>query len=261
LDARQNHGLWLLRIDDLDTPRNSPGAVDAILNCLEAFGLDWDGEIYYESQHISAYYDAIAEIQNQLYACNCSRKILQDYPGVYPGFCRNKQQPKQQAYALRVKAPDSEIRFTDRTQGIISTNLARSHGDFIIKRRDAIIAYQLAVVIDDHLQAVTHIVRGADLLDSTAKQIYLQQLLKLPQSEYLHVPVIVDQHGEKLSKQTRAQAIDHSQPHATLFLLLQLLKQNPPPELCSASTQEIISWGVAHWQPQNLCRQLIVNQP
>ena len=248
-----------MRIDDLDTPRNSPGAVSAILHCLEAFGLHWDGEVYYQSQHLNAYAEIISALQNQLYACCCSRKVLQDYPGIYPGFCRNKQQEKPE-YALRIKTTDSQICFTDRIQGTINTNMAGCHGDFVIKRKDAVIAYQLAVVVDDHLQAVSQVVRGADLLDSTAKQIYLQQLLGYLPPEYLHVPVIVDHQGEKLSKQTRAEAIDNSQPSAALFLLLQLLKQNPPPELRTATIEEIITWGVAHWQPQQLCNILTVKQ-
>ena len=259
MDARRNNGRWLLRIDDLDTPRNTPGAASIILHCLEAFGLHWDGEVYYQSQHLSAYAEAITELQNRVYACSCSRKVLQDYPSVYPGFCRNKLLDIQE-HALRIKTTDSQICFTDRIQGTISVNMASCHGDFVIKRRDGVIAYQLAVVVDDHLQQVTQVVRGADLLDSTVKQIYLQQLLGFQSPKYLHVPVIIDHQGEKLSKQTRAQAIDHNQPPAALFLLLQLLKQNPPPWLRTASLAEIIAWGIAHWQPQQLSNILTIEQ-
>ena len=226
---------------------------------MEIFGLHWDDEVYYQSQHIGDYAKAINELQNKLYACNCSRKLLQDYPGVYPGFCRNKQLDIQEN-VLRIKTTDNQICFTDRIQGSFSTNLLSQHGDFVIKRRDAIIAYQLAVVVDDHLQKVTHIVRGADLLDSTAKQIYLQQLLGFLSPQYLHVPIIVDHHGEKLSKQTRAQAIAHIQPSAALFQLLQLLKQNPPPALRNASVSEILAWGIQHWQPQRINQILTIAQ-
>ncbi len=155
---------------------------------------------------------------------------------------------------------DSKICFTDRIQGTISVNMTSDHGDFVIKRRDAVFAYQLAVVVDDHLQEVTQVVRGADLLNSTAKQVYLQQLLGFRTPAYLHVPVIVDHQGEKLSKQTRAQAIDHKQPPAALFLLLHLLKQNPPPWLRTTSIAEIIAWGIAHWQPQQLSKILTIKQ-
>jgi glutamyl-Q tRNA(Asp) synthetase len=249
----------LLRIDDLDTLRNSPGAASQILSCLETFGLHWDGEVAYQSQHLNAYDQALEQLQGQAYACTCSRKILQEYFGVYPGFCRNKQ-PDEPEYALRIKTDNSIICFIDRIQGAMSVNMADEHGDFIVKRRDGVIAYQLAVVVDDHLQGVNQVVRGADLLDSTAKQMYLQQLLGFLPPEYQHVPIIVNQQGEKLSKQTRAQAINGSQPPATLFLLLQLLKQNPPTSLRKAAVDEIIAWGIAHWQPLHLYKTLAIQQ-
>ena len=253
LDAHQHNGCWLLRIDDLDTPRNRPGAVSAILACLEAFGLYWDGEIYYQSQHLETYQQALTVLEDQqrLYGCMCSRKTLDQYPGVYPGFCRNAL-PSQHKQALRVKTHPYSIEFADALQGHIIENMAVQHGDFVVKRKDAIIAYQLAVVVDDHAQHVNHVVRGFDLLDSTPKQLFLQNLLNYPQPEYMHVPVIVDTHGQKLSKQSFATAIDFQHPVPVLWRLLALLRQNPPVQLGHASVAELLDWAVEHWQPQNL---------
>ncbi len=262
LDARQHSGRWLLRIDDLDAPRNMPGAIPAILDCLQRFGLHWDGEIYYQSQHVDAYLNAIGHLQQQekIYACACSRKRLAAFPGVYPGFCRNLRHPDDPQHALRVKTTHEEICFVDRLEGPTRENLARQHGDFIIKRKDGIIAYQLAVVVDDHIQQVNQVVRGFDLLDSTGRQVFLHHLLDYPLPEYMHVPIIVDCHGDKLSKQTCAQAVDISRPAATLFLLLQWLKQNPPDNLRHATVDEMLHWAIAHWQPQSLKKIRAIEQ-
>jgi len=250
LEARYHQGRWLLRIDDLDTPRNMPGATEAILDCLHAFGLCWDGEVYYQSRHLNNYVEAIKQLQAQqlIYPCYCSRKQLSAYPGPYPGFCRDL--PTQNGeHALRLKITDIHINFMDGLQGPISENMA-IHGDFIVKRRDGIVAYQLAVVIDDHAQQVNQIVRGYDLLNATARQMYLQQLLGYPHPSYRHVPILVDQQGNKLSKQTFAEAVDPRQPAVTLCRLLNLLQQNPPPKLRTASVAEILAWAIAHWRPE-----------
>jgi glutamyl-Q tRNA(Asp) synthetase len=263
LDARNHHGRWLLRIDDLDTPRNVPGAIPAILDCLRRFGLHWDGEVYYQSQHVADYLEAIARLQgrHRLYRCICSRKRLAAHPDVYPGFCRNQQTPDHQEHALRVKTDDEELSFEDRIQGTIRENPARQHGDFIIKRKDGIIAYQLAVVVDDHLQGVNRVVRGFDLMDSTARQAFLHRLLDYPVPEYMHVPIIVDRQGCKLSKQTRAQAVDEDHPAAALILLLDWLKQNPPASLRHAAIGEILDWAIEHWQPQPLKKIHAIQSP
>lgn len=231
-----------------------PGAVPAILDCLQRFGLHWDGEVYYQSQHIDTYLTAIAQLQSrqQVYPCTCSRKRLVDYPGVYPGFCRDRQAAENKEHALRIKTDATLIRFDDRIQGPISENMALQHGDFIVKRKDGIIAYQLAVVIDDRAQRVNQVVRGFDLLDSTPKQLFLHGLLGYPPPTYMHVPIIVDSQGRKLSKQTRAQAVDDARPARTLFLLLNLLKQNPPDKLRNAAIDDMLDWAVAHWQPRHL---------
>jgi len=262
LDARYHKGFWRLRIDDLDTPRNVTGATDAILHCLQRFGLQWDGEVYFQSQHLQQYQQSLAKLQRQewLYACRCSRKKLANSL-VYPGYCRQAGFPDDHTTALRLKTQDLTIEFDDALQGNICQNLALEQGDFVIRRRDQIIAYQFAVVIDDNSQGISHVVRGADLLDSTPKQIYLQQLLGYSTPHYLHLPLIVDEHGEKLSKQTLAAPIDDSQPTATLFFLLKLLQQNPPENLLSASVQQQLNWAIAHWQPQALQKVRAIQPP
>jgi glutamyl-Q tRNA(Asp) synthetase len=257
LDARSQQGKWLLRIDDLDTPRNKDGSVAAILNTLEIFGLHWDDAVYYQSQHLEEYNHFLQQLaQSQLtYPCVCSRKTLADSTfgnsnskGIYPSICRGKAISYDKPHAIRIKNDDNTIVFGDALQGTISHNLAVQHGDFILKRRDGIIAYQFAVVVDDYLQGVNHVVRGCDLLAETPKQIYLQQLLGFPTPAYLHVPVIVDQHGYKLSKQTLATAVDTKAPNLTLFDLLALLKQNPPDDLFGATVNEMLEWAIANWQ-------------
>jgi glutamyl-Q tRNA(Asp) synthetase len=260
LDARARRGSWLLRIDDIDTPRNVPGAVDSILATLEAYGLHWDGPVFYESEYLADYEQALSELQQlgRLYPCSCSRKMLAELPGrhdIYPGFCRNRPTiPANQPYALRIKSDSRDIGFEDRLQGIIRQNLAAEHGDFILKRKEGIVSYQLACVIDDHLQGVTHVVRGFDLVDSTPKQIYLLQLLGLPTPSYLHVPIIIDGHGYKLSKQTLAEAVTLRNKPVVMFQLLELLKQKPPLGLKRASCPEMLEWAVQNWNPEPLIK-------
>lgn len=258
LQARSQQGLWLLRIDDLDTPRNVKGSADTILKALEAFGLYWDGDVYYQSRHIDAYNDVISGLQADrlIYPCTCSRKTLtpglvgrQSQPDVYPGICRSRQVLPGEPHALRIRTDSRIITFQDGLQGPISHNIAEQDGDFIVKRKDRIIAYQFAVVIDDDLQRVNQIVRGFDLLDETPKQIYLQQLLGFDTPSYMHVPIIVDEQGYKLSKQTQAMAVDLTSPQRVIYELLVLLKQNPPIELKEAPATELLSWAVEHWNP------------
>ena len=248
LQARSQQGLWLLRIDDLDTPRNVNGAVNSILTTLDTFGLHWDDSVVYQSQYLDIYYDVLNELaKNQLiYQCSCSRKDLASID-VYSGLCRNKSIDSDTPHALRIKTDSHIISFEDGLQGGISHNLAKQHGDFILKRKDQIIAYQFAVVIDDDRQHINQVVRGFDLLTETPKQIYLQQVLGLPCPDYLHVPVIVDSQGYKLSKQTHATAVNLAQPQKVIFDLLRLLKQNPPNELEYAPVPELLNWAIAHW--------------
>jgi len=256
LQARSQQGLWLLRIDDLDTPRNIKGSGDSILKTLETFGLHWDGRVAYQSQTLDVYHEILDKLANDklIYPCTCSRKTL---TSVYSGICRNKQTLPDSPHSLRIKTDNRIIAFNDRLQGLMSQNLA-DNGDFILKRKDQIIAYQFAVVIDDYRQHINHVVRGYDLLDSTPRQIYLQQLLGLVTPDYMHVPVIIDEQGYKLSKQTRATAVDIKKPHTVIFELLNLLKQNPPGELQNASLTELLSWSIKNWNPNLLknCRAI-----
>ncbi len=256
LQARSQQGLWLLRIDDLDIPRNVKGSADSIQRTLEVFGLHWDGSIAYQSQHIEFYKYFINELQVRelIYPCTCSRKELinsarsEQHSDIYPGICRDGKIKPDSDYALRIKTDSRNIDFQDQMQGFFSYDLARQYGDFVVKRKDNIIAYQFAVVIDDHLQQVNQIVRGHDLLAETPKQIYLQQLLGLYTPAYIHVPVIVDRQGYKLSKQTQAVAVALTSPGQVVFELLGLLKQSPPVELKQAPITELLDWAIAHWK-------------
>ncbi|WP_296002948.1 tRNA glutamyl-Q(34) synthetase GluQRS [Rugamonas sp.] len=221
LDARSHNGTWLVRIEDVDGDRNVDGADRHILASLQRCGMLWDGEATWQSQRTGLYEAALAHLDDHVYPCGCSRKEIADaqlalrgrqaQALIYPGTCRHGLAPGRAARALRLKVPQPHhtIAFVDRWHGIVTQNLSDEAGDFVIKRADGYWAYQLAVVADDGAQGVTDIVRGADLLDSTPRQIYLQQLLNLPQPRYLHVPLVVNERGEKLSKQTGAPAFDN----------------------------------------------------
>jgi len=247
LEARTQLGLWLLRIDDLDTTRNIKGSVDNILNTLSTFGLHWDHKEQYQSHHIKDYEEILFELtRNQhTYACTCNRKSLL---AKQPCLCRNTLKT-QKPSSLRIKINPSLISFQDQLQGLRSFQLTHQDDDFLLKRRDGIIAYQFAVVIDDNRQQVTDIVRGVDLLDSTPRQIYLQQLLGLSTPNYMHLPIIIDQDGNKLSKQNHATAVDLKQPQIVIFKLLSLLKQNPPKEIYIAPVKEQLEWAIDNWNP------------
>lgn len=239
-----------------------PGAGDAILRCLNRFQLHYDGAVYYQSQQLESYAEAFARLRQQqwLYACRCSRKSLAGI-SVYPGHCREAGFPLTGSSAWRLRVTDLSIGFYDTLQGWINENPALEHGDFIVRRKDGIVAYQFAVVIDDFRQRVNRVVRGVDLLDSTIKQLYLQTLLDYPEPRYMHLPVLVDSHGNKLSKQTLAAPVDANHPSDTLFLLLQLLRQEPPLSLRKAPVNEQLAWAIAHWSPKTLKKIPIIHAP
>ena len=236
LDARAHDGRWLIRIEDLDEARTVADTAEQIIDTLAAFGMRSDGEIVWQSQRKVLYQQAFERLASHVYPCSCSRKeiadsrtgLAADGAAIYLGTCRAGLTHSRTARAWRLQVPDNQhIEFTDRIQGRISEHLATEVGDFVLKRGDGFWAYQLAVVVDDALQGVTDVVRGADLLGSTARQIYLQQLLGFPTPRYMHVPVVLNSAGEKLSKQTGAQAIDMTQPleelmHAAKKLGLEL---------------------------------------
>ena len=214
LDARAARGRWLLRIEDLDAPRTQAGAADAILRALERLGLTWDGPVLYQSARVALYAEALRELERYTYWCGCSRReiadsslgLAADGAQVYPGTCRAGLAAGKRARALRIKA-SGRIAFADRVQGPQTQLLERDVGDFVLQRADGPFAYQLAVVVDDALQGVSDVVRGADLLDSTARQIHLQRALGYPTPRYMHIPAAVNRAGEKLSKQTGAAPI------------------------------------------------------
>ena len=256
-DAKAKHGKWLVRMEDLDKPREVKGAADTILQQLEAFGFTWDEQIIYQSQR-AAYYEAALQSlkQNKLvYPCTCSRKEIVDSAAstgvegiIYPKTCLNHPPKTNKNAAFRVITTEKNGSFTDAIQGNITQNIAKDIGDFILKRADGLFAYQLAVVVDDAAQHITDIVRGADLLSSTPRQIYLQQLLNLAVPHYAHVPVAVNTTGEKLSKQTLAKPIDAQLAAPLLTNALTFLGQQPPADLAKQAITDIWHWAINHWQ-------------
>lgn len=265
LRARAHGGEWLLRIDDIDPQRSIPSAADAIRRTLERFGLWWDREVVFQSRRIEHYRHALNQLQGRgwVYACDCSRKHLAHTgPGaaVYPGRCRNKNLPDD-GTALRLITTDTTIAFIDRLQGPIRHDLGRETGDFVIRRRDGAFAYHLATVVDDAEARISEVLRGADLLDSTPRQIHLQQLLQLPVPAYCHVPVLVDACGQKLSKQSFARSVETDDASTTLCRLLRLLRQQPPEALERAPPPEILRWAVAHWDVDRLIQTRTVPSP
>ena len=247
LDARAAGGRWLVRIEDLDRPRCLPGAAEEILRSLERLGLGWDGEIVYQSARQDLYLDALRRLQGHTYWCNCSRReiadsslgLAADGAHIYPGTCRAAGLAAGRAQRIRTRA--ETIRFIDRLQGDQSQVLESELGDFVLYRAEGMYAYQLAVVVDDAAQGVTDVVRGADLLDSTPRQIYLQRLLRVPTPRYLHVPAAVNAAGEKLSKQTGALPVDPT--WASVRRALDFLGQPP-----SDSLEE----AVRTWDPARI---------
>ncbi|HYQ73098.1 MAG TPA: tRNA glutamyl-Q(34) synthetase GluQRS [Gammaproteobacteria bacterium] len=262
LDARHHGGEWLLRIEDLDPPREVPGATDAILRTLDGFGLYWDGAVIYQSRRDDLYATALEELARKgcLYGCACTRREIADSAIrsesglVYPGTCRNGLPPGRHARTLRVRSEACRIQLVDRLQGALQQQLDREVGDFILRRADGLFAYQLAVVVDDAAQQITHVVRGADLLDSTPRQIYLQSLLELPTLSYLHLPVAVDADAEKLGKQTFARDVtaDEGGDNAALLDVLGFLSQQLPDSPRDASREELWKWAINHWEPDRI---------
>lgn len=258
LDARAHLGQWLVRIDDVDPYRARRGADDRILFSLEALGLGWDGPVVRQSQRLERYRNAIATLAERglIYGCICSRKTLADpsNPGIYPGTCRKRPPVAQpDGQALRLLVPDKTILFEDRVQGPVVQNLAREVGDFILFRRDQAFAYHLATAVDDADQGITDIVRGHDLLESTPRQIHLQNLLALPTPRYAHAPILVDASGRKLSKRTLAPEAETRYPGKILCQLLRWLRLDPPDALMQSPPVEILDWAIPRWRLAALC--------
>ncbi len=259
LDARSQSGSWLVRMEDLDTPRVQPGAADAILKTLQDFGFEWDGPVLFQSTRTDKYRETFNDLRNRnlIYPCGCTRKEIADsIVGAtgdqrYSGACREGLQSGRSPRSWRVRVSSTSIEFEDRIQGAIAQNIERYCGDFVVLRADGLFAYQLAVVVDDRDQGITDIVRGADLLDSTPRQMYLQQLLNAPVPGYLHTPVAVNASGQKLSKQTLAPAIDQSTAAATLREVLLFLGQSPPSDLPLRALWE---WAIGNWNIHGIPR-------
>ena len=257
LDARAQGGEWLLRIEDVDAPRTVPGAEASILNTLEALGFTWDGPVVRQSERLDVYHGALVRLQAEglVYPCACTRSEIAartseasvDGGLLYPGTCRAGLPAGVAARAWRLRVPDREFAFVDRVQGAHRQNLEREVGDFVLLRADGQYAYQLAVVVDDALQGVNAVVRGVDLLDSTPRQMWLQECLGVPTPTYAHLPVAVNAVGEKLSKQTRAAAVDSAQGSKVLAVALELLGHPVPAELRGVPLNEFWDWAIASW--------------
>ena len=265
LEAHRHQGQWLVRMEDVDQPRTVPGAADAILRTLEAYGFAWEGPVLYQSQRLDAYAEALAKLKasGDAYPCSCSRKEISDSGSgrsidgapLYPGTCRDGLASGRLPRAWRLRVPEREVAFADLVQGPVSQNLAREVGDFVLLRADGQYAYQLAVVVDDAAQGMSQVVRGADLLDSTARQIWLQERLGVPPVTYAHLPVATNARGEKLSKQTRAPALDDARPVPALWDALAFLGQRPPAELRQGGLAELWAWAKEHWDLGSVPRQ------
>ena len=255
-EARSRHGRWLLRIEDVDTPRVVAGASDQILRDLEAFGFEWDGSVIYQSERFDQYRHYLEQLidQGDCYACECSRRMLREQGvqsgplgQIYPGNCRAKGlAPENHSLRMLTEAAQ-RVGFHDRVYGEFALNLPQSVGDFVLRRRDDIYAYHLAVVVDDELQGINQIVRGADLLENTCLHIYLQQRLGFNTPSYMHLPLVNNPDGVKLSKQTGASPLDHRNPSRPLLAALSHLGQQPPRDLEGSDPRTILQWSRDHW--------------
>jgi glutamyl-Q tRNA(Asp) synthetase len=263
LDAKCAQGDWLVRIEDLDPPREAPGSAEEIVSALAAFGFEWTESITRQSASGDAYLAALEQLlpRGLAFPCSCSRSELEAAQPTlrsdgdelhYPGWCRERVRQPDRPLAIRFRVPPTAVRFADAIQGAQAFDLTAVGGDFVIRRRDGLYAYQLAVVVDDARQRITHVVRGADLLSSTPRQIVLQQALGLPTPMYAHLPVVTDTNGIKLSKSTGAAAINTDRPSGDLWRALRFLRQAPPPELSSAAVATLWEWAIEHWRVQPL---------
>jgi len=263
VDARAAQGTWSVRIEDLDTPRVVPGSASSILRALETFGFEWDGPVIYQSLRAEAYEAALAELRraDAVYFCSCSRTEIQaaqtraPIAGEelhYPGWCRSGVRAPDRALAVRFRAPEEPVRFEDEAQGPIAIDLATECGDFVVRRRDGLFAYQLAVVVDDAAQGITKVVRGADLLTSTPRQLALQNVLGLAHPEYAHVPLATDQNQIKLSKSAGAGGVDLRDPSGELWRALRFLRQSPPLELRLSGLSTLWDWAIRNWRVSSM---------
>lgn len=252
LEARREDGVWLVRMEDVDRSRCQSQYAEAILTTLAALGMEPDEPVMYQTERAGAYAAALAQLGANVYACSCSRKDLGGEEA-YGGRCRNGAEAGKPVRSWRLRVPPEVICFRDAVQGWYCGDLAKAPGDFPLYRPgEDMYTYQLAVVVDDEAQGITHVVRGADLLDSTPRQIYLQRCLGYRQPRYLHIPVVVDHTGQKLSKQNLAPAIGGEDAAGVLWQGLEFLGQAPPPELRRATIAAIWEWGRQNWQRERI---------
>ncbi len=256
--AKRQHGDWLLRIEDLDPPRVVPGAADDMLKLLEALAFEWDGEVLYQSQRFKRYQQVLQQLSDGelVFACSCSRREIiasAPHPGeegpVYPGTCRQGPVGKRVERAIRLRVPDEELFCRDHIFGPLRQNLQRDIGDFVVQRVDGLFAYQLAVVVDDIDSGVNQVVRGADLLSSTPRQVFLYRCLNQPVPDYYHLPLAMGTDAEKLSKRHgRTGIVTRENGSRALWAALDFLGQQPAEELKSASAAELLRWGLANFE-------------
>ncbi|QDX29144.1 tRNA glutamyl-Q(34) synthetase GluQRS [Dickeya poaceiphila] len=248
LQARSCHGRWLVRIEDIDPPREVPGAASRILRQLEQYGLLWDGDVVYQSRRHDRYRAVLADLQHQdkCYYCTCTRQRIQQIGGHYDGYCRARSLPPNNA-ALRLRQTSPVMHFHDRLRGQIDADPMLAKEDFIIHRRDGLFAYNLAVVVDDHDQGVTEIVRGADLIEPTVRQLSLYQQLDYPAPDYVHLPLALNTDGNKLSKQNHAPALPDGDPRIVLAQALAFLRQPLPTHWRDLDRDALLAWAISHW--------------
>ncbi len=261
-DALAHQGSWLLRIEDVDEGRRVKGAADSILRTLETLGFQWQGEVLHQSRRKARYQEILDRLlaRGLAYPCGCTRREVEAVGRrgaegwIYPGTCRQGMPPGRRERAVRLRVPAATVRFVDRLFGAQCQELEREVGDFVIRRADGFFAYQLAVVVDDLDQGVTDVVRGADLLHSTPRQIHLQRLLGAPTPRYLHLPLVLDENGRKLSKRDLAHPLDPGRPLEALLAAWRFLGQ-PPPEEPMKDVKTFWAWAALNWNPQRIRRE------
>nr|WP_113865887.1 tRNA glutamyl-Q(34) synthetase GluQRS [Brenneria salicis]NMN90798.1 glutamyl-Q tRNA(Asp) synthetase [Brenneria salicis ATCC 15712 = DSM 30166]RBP63520.1 glutamyl-Q tRNA(Asp) synthetase [Brenneria salicis ATCC 15712 = DSM 30166]RLM30947.1 tRNA glutamyl-Q(34) synthetase GluQRS [Brenneria salicis ATCC 15712 = DSM 30166] len=261
LQARAQRGRWLVRIEDIDPPREVPGASSRILSQLEHYGLYWDGDVVYQSQRHTLYLDALHRLHQAglSYYCTCPRRRIQQLGGRYDGHCRDLDRPAQQA-ALRLRQTTPVLHFHDRLRGEIHADRALAEEDFIIHRRDGLFAYNLAVVVDDHQQGITEIVRGADLIEPTVRQISLYHYLAYQSPNYIHLPLVLNHAGQKLSKQNHAPTLPASDPRPIIVAALQFLHQPLPESWQDLTLAALLEWSIAHWSLDKIPTEAAINR-
>ena len=268
--AKSQGGEWLVRMEDLDPPREIPGAADDILRALETYHLNWDGSVLYQSQRLNDYEDALNQLtaNGHTFPCACTRKSIaanteniqtNSALNLYPGTCRNGLAPGTTARSTRVRVNSETVTFHDGLQGTQKIQLETDVGDFVVKRADGLFAYHLSVVVDDAFQKINEIVRGTDLLDSTPHHLYLQKLLTFQTPQYVHLPVAVNAQGEKLSKQTYAPAINTTQPGPILEKALTFLGHSPDTDVINADPETLLKWAVSNWDLERVPKRMTIS--